>query len=73
MYTLTVEWAWEMGSRDSFVAIATSYGLEGWGSIHGRGKCIFSTPLSPDEIWGPTSLLSSAYWDSLAGGKSAGA
>jgi hypothetical protein len=31
-------------SRDSAVGIATNYGLDGRGSITGRGKRIFCTP-----------------------------
>jgi hypothetical protein len=30
-------------SRGSSVGIATAYGLDGWGSIPGRGKRFFST------------------------------
>jgi hypothetical protein len=46
-------------SRDSSVGIPTGYGLDGWGSLPGRGKRFFSTPQSPDRLWGPPSLLPS--------------
>jgi hypothetical protein len=45
-------------SRDSLVGIATRYGLEGRGSIPGRGEICFFTPQHPDRLWGPPSLLS---------------
>jgi hypothetical protein len=51
------------GSRDSSVGIATSYGLDGRGSIPGTGKRFFSMPpfqtcfgvqpaFSPIGTWG---------------------
>jgi hypothetical protein len=41
--------------------IATGYGLDGRGSIPGRGKRLFSTPQRPDRLWGPPSLLPNGY------------
>jgi hypothetical protein len=42
-------------SRDSSVSIVTSLRAGGWGSIHGRAE-FFSSPQSPDRLWGPHSL-----------------
>jgi hypothetical protein len=50
-------------SRDSAVGIATGYGLDGTG-VRVRvmiGSRIFSSPLRPDRLWGPPSLLSNGY------------
>jgi hypothetical protein len=49
---LILGWAWEMGSRDSSVGIATSYGLDDRSFIHDGGKRFFSTPQSPDLLSG---------------------
>jgi hypothetical protein len=46
---------------DSSVGIPTGYGLDGLGSIPGRGKIFFSTPQHLARIWGPPILLSSEY------------
>jgi hypothetical protein len=48
---------------DSVVDIATGYGLDGEGvgvrvPVEAR---IFSSPLRPDRLWGPPSLLSNRY------------
>jgi hypothetical protein len=43
------------------LGIETGYGLDGRGSIPGRGKRFFFTPWLPDRLWGPTNLLYS--WD----------
>jgi hypothetical protein len=34
------------------VCIAKGYRLDGRGSVPGKGKRFFSTPQSPDQIWG---------------------
>jgi hypothetical protein len=47
--------------RGGSAGIATSYGLDDWVSIPGRGKRFFSIPQRPDRLWGPPSLLSSAH------------
>jgi hypothetical protein len=49
-------------SQDTSDSIATGYGLDGRGSIPGKGKKFFSTPQRPDWLWGPPSLLSNRYW-----------
>jgi hypothetical protein len=41
--------------------IATGYGLDGRGSIPGRGKRSVSTPQLSDRPWSPPSLLHNAY------------
>jgi hypothetical protein len=38
------------------------YGLDGRGSIPGRGKEFFSSPQRSDWLWDPSSLLSNGYW-----------
>jgi hypothetical protein len=45
------------------VGIATGYGLEdtGVGVRVPVGSTIFSSPRSPDRLWGPPSLLSMEY------------
>jgi hypothetical protein len=46
-------------SRDSSVDIPTGYGLDGRGSIPGRGKRFFCTPQGPDRSyiqWVPGAL-----------------
>jgi hypothetical protein len=49
--------------RDSLVGIATGYGLEGTraGVRVDIVSRISSSPLRPDRIWGPTSLLFNGY------------
>jgi hypothetical protein len=44
------------------VSIVTGYGLDGQGSIPGRGKRFFSSLQGPDWLWGPPSLLSNGNW-----------
>jgi hypothetical protein len=39
-----------VGSLDSSFVIVMGYGLDGWGSIPGRGKRFFSTPRHPDWL-----------------------
>jgi hypothetical protein len=60
-------------SRDSSVGIATGYGPEGWGSISGMDKRIFSTPHRPDRLWSSPSLPSSGYRVLFPRGKVTGA
>jgi hypothetical protein len=51
-------------SRDSVVGIATSYGLDDRG-VWVRvpvGSGIFCSPDRPDQLWGPSNLLSDGYW-----------
>ena len=43
----------------SVVGIATDYGLDSWGSNPGGGE-IFRT--SPEQPWGPPSLLYNGHW-----------
>jgi hypothetical protein len=52
------------GSRESVVGIATGYGLghRGVGVRVPVGARIFSSPLCPDQPWGPPNLLSNGYW-----------
>jgi hypothetical protein len=38
-----------------------SYGVDGWGSIFGRGKRLFSTPQRPDRLWSQPSLKYHGY------------
>jgi hypothetical protein len=47
--------------RESSVFIAMDYGLKGYGSIHDRGKCYFS---SPDRLWRPCGLPGSSFPES---------
>jgi hypothetical protein len=47
-----------MRSRASLVGIATVYGLDGWGSIRGRGKRFFTIPQRQNRLWGPPGLAS---------------
>jgi hypothetical protein len=42
--------------------ITMGYGLDGRGSIPGRGKRFSSNPQRPDQLWGPPNLLSNEYW-----------
>jgi hypothetical protein len=62
-YTLPVDF---MGveSRDSAVGIATGYGLDyqGVGVQVPVGARIFTSPCSPDRLWGLHHLLSKGYW-----------
>jgi len=55
--------------RDSFIGIATRYGLDGRGSNPG-GNEIFRT--CPERPWGPSSLLYNEYLV-FPGGKAVGA
>jgi hypothetical protein len=44
-------------SQDSSVGIATDYGVDGQGLIHGRGKKYFSSSQLPDRLWNTSTLL----------------
>jgi hypothetical protein len=46
---------------DSSVGIATGYGLDGRGSIPGKGKIFYPTSRILDWLWGPPSLLYNMY------------
>jgi hypothetical protein len=59
-----------MRSRNSSVGIATDYGLDGRGSIPGRGKRFLPIPQRPDQLWGPPSLFSNGYRRLLTWGQS---
>jgi hypothetical protein len=37
---------------DISVSIAMGFGLGDWDSIPGRGKRLFFTPQSPNQLWG---------------------
>jgi hypothetical protein len=50
---------------DSSLGIATGYGMDGRGSIPGRGKSFFSTPQRPEQFWDLPSLLSNEYWGNI--------
>jgi hypothetical protein len=52
-------------------SIVSDYGLDDRGSIPGRGRGIFFSPLHPDRLWGPPSLLSNGYRGSFPRGYSA--
>jgi hypothetical protein len=56
-------WFWVIiqWSRDSSVDIATSYRLDGRGSIHNWGERIISAPQRQDRLWGPPSLPLNGY------------
>jgi hypothetical protein len=43
------------------VGIATSHGLDTWGSIPGKGKRFFCSSQRPDRLWGSRSLLYNGY------------
>jgi hypothetical protein len=47
---------------DSSVGIATGYGMDGGGSIPGRGKIFFLTPQRPEQLWGLANLLLNGYF-----------
>jgi hypothetical protein len=48
-------------SWDSLVRIATGYGLDGRGSIPGKGKRFISCPQCPDRLCRPPRHLSYGY------------
>jgi hypothetical protein len=50
------------------VGIATSYELDGRGSIPGKGKRFFSTPQLSDRLLGVPSLLQNCVGGSFPGG-----
>jgi hypothetical protein len=49
------------GCRDIAVGTVTGYGMDGRGSIPGRGIKRFSVPQCRDRLWGLPSLISSGY------------
>jgi hypothetical protein len=55
-------------SNSRAVGIATSYGLDGRGSIPSRGKKFLSTPHRPDRLWGLRSFLSNGCQGDLSPG-----
>jgi hypothetical protein len=61
--------------RDGAVGIATGYGLDdrGIGVRVPVGSRIFFSPRRPDQLWGPSSLLSKGTESSFRKGKVAGA
>jgi hypothetical protein len=50
---INMKWSW-----DSAAGVAIGYGL---GVLVPIGASIFSSPLHPDRLWGPPSLLSNGY------------
>jgi hypothetical protein len=53
----------------SSVSIVSDYRLDDQGSIPGRGREFFLLPLRPDQLWGPSSLLSNGYQGPFLGVK----
>jgi hypothetical protein len=53
----------------SSVSVMSDYRLDDRGSIPGRGKGFFLQFLCPNQLWGPSSLLSSGYRGSCSEGK----
>lgn len=45
----------------SGAGIGTDYGLHDRGSVSGRKRGFFFSPLHPNRLWGPTSLLYNGY------------
>jgi hypothetical protein len=62
----------DFDSQDSSVNIKTGYGLDGRGSIPGRGKRFFCFPQRPDGLWSPPRFLYIGKVASFRGGKAAG-
>jgi hypothetical protein len=75
LITLNYKRSLSTRSRDSVVGIAISYGLDdrGFGVRVPVGLKIFSSPESPDRLWGPPSLLSKGYLRLFPRGIAAGA
>jgi hypothetical protein len=44
-------------SRGSLIHIVSDYGLDDRGSIFGRGKGLFFSPIHPDRLWAPQSPI----------------
>jgi hypothetical protein len=63
---MRLPWIQYIRNRDSSADIGAGYRLDGRGSIPGSGKNFFSSPQRPDRLWGPPSLLSSAYRGALS-------
>jgi hypothetical protein len=49
--------------REGAVGVATSYGLDGRGSVLSKSKIIFSSPQRPDKLWDHPSALLNEYFD----------
>jgi hypothetical protein len=58
---------------DSSVGIVTSFELDGWGSIPGKGTRFFSSPQRLDRLISSSSLLAIGYLGASLQGKGAGA
>jgi hypothetical protein len=56
----------------SSVGTATGYGIDGRGSISGKGKGLFSSTQSPNRLRSPPSPLFNMYRGAFSGGKEAG-
>jgi hypothetical protein len=56
----------------NFCVIKLGYGLDDQGFKSWQGLGIFTSPLCPDKLWGPPSLLSKGTRGSFSGGKEAG-
>jgi hypothetical protein len=52
LFALFLSFSISVGIRDSSVVITIGYGLNGSGSIPGRGKSFFSTLQCSDRLWG---------------------
>jgi hypothetical protein len=51
------------GIRRAYVSsIVTSYGLDDWGWIAGRGRNFISAPIVVYRLWGPQGILFSGYY-----------
>jgi hypothetical protein len=61
-YFKNFEWN-ESENLSTFRSVGTTkgYGLDGRGSIPGRGKKFCSAPQLPGRLWGPPSLLFDGY------------
>jgi hypothetical protein len=58
----------EWGRRYGLVDVETDYGLDGRGSVPGRGRIFFSSPQIPNRLWDPSSLLFNGYRNLLPRG-----
>jgi hypothetical protein len=54
-------WSTSAMETDNNRRIAAGYGMDGYVSIPGEGKRLFSVQLRPGRFWGPPSLLSNGY------------
>jgi hypothetical protein len=60
--------AWQRDWGSSVVTVS-DYRLDDWGSIPVGAKDFSSSPLCPDRLWSPPSLLSNGYRGPFPGGK----